>query len=178
MTPATVTSLVATVLLIAVSAANATEQPKDVDSASRVKLWALLDSMDQKMPLTKASFENALGVSTFEKPSQDGNGVVLRGEPFELSNDLGVSGLNLWLDRSGRFQYAGLTVHGICIRYKEVKEKYGPLIIVDTPKGHTPFDDTLVQSKQPWGSYYFVFLDIAADCLHKVTVSPRKEEGI
>jgi len=99
--------------------------------------------MGQNMPLTKPSFESVLNVSTYEREEEHRDGIVLIGEPHALSNYLGVSDLKLQLDNEHKFRHASLTVHGACITYKEVKKKYGPLVIVDSPKGHTPFDDTI-----------------------------------
>ncbi len=151
-------------------ASSAEEDPKDM-------VWRLLDEMAKRMPLNEKLFGEIIGMEPW-LDKQGESKTSWRVDPINLSEVLGIHDASISLGKDGSFYAAGFDVAGACIHVRDVRKKYGTLEIVDTPKGHSLFDDTIYQSQQDWGSFYFTFLDIAPDCLSSVTVSSRRDIGI
>ncbi len=142
------------------------------DGTGHAELWRLVDSMGGNMPPTKQNLEKVLDTNFLLEERDKYKSVWISG-PILLTSDIGISSVSLMLDPDERFDdQSGITLSlvGDCVRLNEIKDKYGSLKIVDSPRGHSLAESTVYRSSQPWGSYNFSFKIIARDCLSSVSL--------
>jgi hypothetical protein len=141
-------------------------------NAMGMTLWQSIETLAAQMPLTAKAVEKALGVQWIEQ-RRDQHRLHWVGGGGLMADQVVLDKVDLVLAPNGQFDdTSGLSLElsGHCVRLDEVRARYGPLDIVQAPRGRSLQETTVHGTKRPWGTLGFAFQEAKPDCLFRVTL--------
>lgn len=136
----------------------------------QVSLWELVSSVEQQMPLTISKVESLLG-ERFQQTDQTPAYVLLASKGTPLRDGLTVARATLMLRPSLQFEDKSglaLELEGACVSLAQVRERFGELRLIQSPRGRSLDEATAWAVQRPWGHLTFSFTERQPDCLSQV----------
>ena len=137
--------------------------------------WQAVDALVMQIPFSKQKVETLLKTSLNETDNT-GNDVFqfYESPPVTLKDGVVIRNVDLRIKRTGPHPgFMVMEIEGLCITLDQIRRRYGPLEITETPHGHSLDDETSHSVMQPWGKLSFGFAERNPDCLASIVFDPK-----
>lgn len=137
--------------------------------------WQAVDALVKQIPFSKKKVETLLKTSLSETDNT-GNDVFqfYESPPVTLKDGVVIRNVDLRIKRAGPHPgFMVLEIEGQCVTLDQIRRRYGPLEITETPHGHSLDEETSHSVVRPWGKLSFGFAERNPDCLASIVFDPK-----
>jgi hypothetical protein len=136
-------------------------------------LWQMIEQITQQIPFSQVKIETALKTRLHEDQRNEAT-AFLKGQNVDLAYGMRVSAVELRIPLKNTFKaLIVLDIDGACITTDQLRERYGELIITESPHHGYPDEATAHTSHQRWGDLSFGFKERNRECLAYIVLAPK-----
>lgn len=145
----------------------------------KMDVFDLIDSLARKMPFIPVDVETEIG-SPLTNISKQTHLTHYVSGPIALRGGV-TAKTSLALGPNSEFRpTSGLSLHlsGHCITLKDVRARYGRVVLIALPRGHSRKETIDYATRVPSADLIFGFTEENPDCLEFISIQPQEGDAI